>query len=401
MDDEEALRRLATRTGTRSRAVMAERMTASLHSPTGITATELVDGRVHGVVYKKEGTYPTRGILLAHGLSGSRHAFGTLCNRLADQGYLCLSIDMPSHGDSNEPLTIGATSETILDGVALLRKLGCTRNAIIGHSIGAIGALFANAGYNQTIEHQLYTTWECITSLLEQMPVDADPATITAAIEDRYTRLKDIMLASLKNRIQRHTGVSAYVLLAPPLNCKTVVPAVSLLRRLSQPTVRKLMWFFWHGGALKALKKEGIERLPVDDGHAVMMQYFKIADVHEFLDYLIRMKEPADFLRVIEAIAAFRHKDTKTGFFEYYQARYLYATPKLFIYGQKDLLLRPFIPFMRGRLERFYKSCGNATVNYYPFSHLMLPDDWQQASYEVMKDKTATIAIMDFLAKNV
>ena len=51
-------------------------------------------------------------------------------------------------------------------------------------------------------------------------------------------------------------------------------------------------------------------------------------------------------------------KDGRVNFFEYYMKKYLLAKPKPFIYGMRDVFLRPFWASNKSRLENFYRKWG-------------------------------------------
>jgi uncharacterized protein len=92
---------------------------------------------------------PGPGIVLVHGWESARDR--TLPNAafLHAAGYHCLSIDVRGHG-ANPPETLPVSAgEFGLDGLAAFRALiarpEVTSGAIVGHSMGAIGALLAGA----------------------------------------------------------------------------------------------------------------------------------------------------------------------------------------------------------------------------------------------------------------
>ena len=113
------------------------------------------------------------------------------------------------------------------------------------------------------------------------------------------------------------------------------------------------------------------------------------------------MKEPKDYMELIEDLAKFKEQENKINFFEYYQKKYLLAKPKIFIYGKRDLYLKPFLPFSRGRLEKFYESCGNAEIHYGNFSHVMMNDPKQQLAIIALKSDKVTKLIIQFLDKHL
>ena len=98
--------------------------------------------KIKGTVYYKEKTNYKRGILLVHGFSGNRYGLGVLAERLADYGFFCLSIDLPSHYKNKNEFTMGELSDTITQSILFIKNQGISRVSVIGHSIGAVGAHF-------------------------------------------------------------------------------------------------------------------------------------------------------------------------------------------------------------------------------------------------------------------
>lgn len=113
------------------------------------------------------------------------------------------------------------------------------------------------------------------------------------------------------------------------------------------------------------------------------------------------MKEPIDFLTLIEDIAKFRHKDGKVTFFEFYLERYFKKVPKLFVYGKRDWILRAFFRQNRMRLENFYKSCGNAEVYPGDFTHIIDENPKKYLAFIQVTNTEVTKSIIRFLDKNM
>jgi Serine hydrolase (FSH1) len=112
------------------------------------------------------------------------------------------------------------------------------------------------------------------------------------------------------------------------------------------------------------------------------------------------MKQPTDFLRLLEDLARFKHRDKSTNFFEYYLKNYIFRIPKLFIYGKWDFVLRPFALFEKNRLEKFYKSCGNAEIVSGPYGHLIPQEGTTVNPWNVIADTKITEKIIRFIDKN-
>lgn len=368
-------------------------------------------GRVHGTIYYKKGIRYSRGILLVHAFTLNRHGMGVLAERLAEYGFFCLSIDLPSHFLNLTKFTFGELTETITEGVLLIKNhFGIRRVAVIGHSIGAIGSLFSNAGYNIDIEKNLYSIWEKLREMIYNQAIlmkkDKDSSEIialNAKIDSSYTKLKELILYSLKKGIQEHSNVACYILLALPVNVKGAIPAMSILKKLSHRWVKKVFENVWHNRLVKQFYKEGnpVGYTPENKEEYFYWGFFKTKDTSEFLNFFLNMKEPIDFLTLIEQLIKFKHKDKMVSFFEYYQKKYLLLKPKMFIYGTKDLFLKPFLPFRKKRLERFYESCGNAEIHHGAFSHVMTNNPKQRFAAVVLKNDKVTELIIRFLDRNL
>ncbi len=376
-----------------------------------IIKKDVIIGKVHGTIYYKDRVKMSRGVLLVHGISDNRYVMSALAERLAEYGFFCLSIDLPSHFLNTNEFTLGELSQTITDGVLLVKKsFGVNKVAVIGHSIGAVGSLFSNAGYNIQIERTLYSTWENMKELIEKesnlILQDKDSNEIlrlNQKIDSLYSELKQIILYSLKKGIQENSSVSCYILLAPPLNCKKAIPVMGLLKRLDHKWAKRIFEYLFHKPAIKQIYKEGnlIGYVSENKEDYIYWKFFKNKNISEFLIYFLNMKEPIDFLRLIEDLIKFKQKDDAVSFFEYYQKKYLLAKPKMFIYGTRDLYLRPFMPFGKMRLENFYESCGNSEIHHGVFSHIMMNDPNQQLTSIKLKNDRVTELIIRFLDKHL
>jgi hypothetical protein len=159
-----------------------------------------------------------------------------------------------------------------------------------------------------------------------------------------------------------------------------------------------------HKGNIKQMQKENLpaQYFPADNPGAVQIGSFATAEIHDFIDYVASMKEPVDFLKLVEDIGSFKHRDDKMNLFEYYLTKYIKSKPKLFVYGSRDIVLKAFffMPWNQKRLETFYNSCGNAEIVRGSFSHMMNPNKNQVASFMAAKDEGVTEIIVRFLDKS-
>ncbi len=357
----------------------------------------------------KRKTRGSRGALLVHGFSGNRFGLGVLAQRLATCGYFCLSIDLPSHYLHLSKFTMGELSETITDAILLMGgRFGSRSITIIGHSMGAVGTLFSHAGYNLSIEKSLYSIWEQLCALIEKQAVfirknDKDKVVqVQDQIDLLYGALKKQVLTALQKGVQVYSLVGSLVLLAPPVNCKSAIPGLSILSWFGHKWLKRTLEMFLHKPAVAQIYKEGnsIGYVPENKDEYFYWQFFKTRGSVEFLDYFLHMKEPIDYLTLVEQLAKFRRKDQGAGFFEYYHTKYLLSKPKLFIYGMRDLYLKPFLPFAKSRLEKFYQSCGNAEIHHGGFSHVMLNNPKQQFATVVLKNDRVPELILEFLNRS-
>lgn len=371
------------------------------HEKSDIDKKDIASGKLHGTTYVKRNTSPRRGILLVHGVPGNRYGMGLLAERLAEYGYFCLSIDLPSHYLNPNAFTFGEISETITEGIVMLKRdYGIGSVAIVGHSVGALGALFSSAGYTAQVEAALYKFWSYIEELLEYCgklyeTQNFDVWPVLERIDEAYTKMKQTILYAMKNRIAQNADVAAYVLLAPPVSVKGVFPGISIFRKMPVRVGKVLFETLAHKPLVNLAYKQGnpAKYSPEPDPRYVNWLFFKTKEIREFLHYLTAAKEPKDFLRIIEDVVRFSHKDGMVSFFEYYQRRLL-EKPKLFIYGKWDMFLRPFMPGAKNRLEQFYNSCGNAQIYYGTFSHLLTKE---QAPAMALADFGVTELIIRFL----
>lgn len=389
------------------RQVQRELIQKAIHKEkSDITRQDVSLGNIHGTVYFKQNTSPRKGVLLVHGLSGNRLGLGELAQRLAEYGYFALSIDLPMHFDNPDSnISFGHVSELITGSIMVMKSsFGITRVTVIGHSWAGVAALFSAAGYNSEIENGIYQTWERIKWFAEHLENDtreSGPAKGQQYIEEierSYIRLKEFVLKSLKTGMAAHSSVVGYVLLAPPANVKAAFPAIDILKKVKIKFVEKAFQFILDYPPVRQIYREGnpVGYVKPDDSY-FRWQFFKTRDIHSFLEYVSKVKQPKDFLKLVEDIGKFRHKDGMINFFEYYLRNYLLSKPKLFIYGRYDWYLKPFMPGNRSRLERFYESCGNATIYYGSFAHVMMNNPKQQNAAIAVTDYGVTEMVIRFL----
>ncbi len=347
----------------------------------------------------------------ARACSSSMASQGTVTDwpcwpRLAATGLPCLSIDLPSHFHDRRALTLGTVSEAVTEAGLWLASQ--TREVfLLGHSLGALGVLFATAGFSRHVEGELYQCWEELAASVEAAAAlvrqrrFTELATETQRFEQSYERLKQVLFTAAAHGVKMHARTRGLTLLSAPASVKGSFPAISLLRHLPRRWVKRVFEKLFHEPAVKQLMKEGNpgKYVPEKNPLFVNAQFFKTAEPYEFLNYILSMKEPGDFLQVLEAVSRFRHRSGKVTMVEYYLRR-LRRIPKLFVYGSYDFLLRPFLPWQRRRLEYLYASCGHAQIRRRKLSHILVKKPWQQMGFMAVTHDAVTKDILYFIARH-
>lgn len=352
-------------------------------------------GGTAGMLYRAEGK---RAVVLAHGVFGNRYQLEPLCQCLAASGITCLSIDVPGHYRSYDELTLGATADSIASAIRYLRG-HYSRVGVITYSLGALGALFGGLGYTEKVERQLLKQWETLTKSIEKAQKDS---TALREFEQGYEKLKRLLYSALRTAITEHREPTCLVLVAAPLSMQRAIPGLSLLNKLPERMMRWAVRQLLHKPMRKLERQEGGTgryEAPRGDGW-LEAQMFHTQQPVEFLKYFVSLKNPIDFLRLLEAFAELRHKDGKIGFIEYHLRR-MRKRPKLFLYGRRDLLLRPFIPGTRARLDHFYQSMGNATIKHGAYTHMVSRNPKKQTGFVAVSNEGAMKDIMLFLDKHL
>ena len=392
-----------------------------------IVKEEIDIGNIKGTIFKI-GQGHRNGIVLTHGISSSRYNLLNLADVLSRLGYFVLAIDLPKHNLSQEmDLTMGSIAELIRDSVIYLRKVRGLKNvAVIGHSLGSVGTLLASVGYTSKVERDIYVLWERIRQSIEKyekyskaygrLRPGVENMTLQDLARDEgfmnflneiaayYKTIKEIILESLKSRDQLSPFyfVDCCVLLSMPAESKDAYIGASLLKRLPDKWIKKVWETIFHNPQVKLVMKEGNIFNYVDDKtNATKWWYLRIENPIEFISYFTSLKEPGDFISLIKILSNFSHKGGKTSFIDYYSKKYILTTPKLFIYGKWDLLLRPFMPGSRKKLEETYRAYGNVSILQGNYGHILVEKPFQQGGTVVGTNDIVLQNIIIFLNKNM
>ena len=386
-----------------------------------IIQQDMQTGIISGTTTVCENSRPAKALLFVHGISMNRHSFDLISKKFANEGYFCLSIDLPRHYKNETQLRMGIISETILQSVAYLKQKGFSNIGIVSHSLGAVGSLFASLGYNSNFENEIYSLSEdflrCIEEegkliaqyqqqpsnpLMDKMKEKGDE------IAARYKNIKQFILSQLKlGGISQKLGVRCFVFISPPVNVKNAIPGLRIFSRMPEKWVKSIFNNTFHKNSTSRAKKEPNIQWDdeLTDKNALNWLFLKEPEVRVFLDYLLNMKEHVDYIQLIETLAKINFSGGKT-LFQYYYETYLLFRPKLFVYGKADLFLRPFFGKNKQRLEGYYQSCGNAEIYKGTFSHTVPEGNKLQKISPVMtpmlvKNEKTFNKISDFLSKNM
>ncbi|MBI2139591.1 alpha/beta hydrolase [Candidatus Woesearchaeota archaeon] len=379
-------------------------------------------GDIKGTIFKI-GTEHRNGIVLTHGISCSRYNLLNLASVLSRLGYLVLAIDLPKHNlNQGMDLTMGNIAELIRDSVTYLRRGRGLRNvAVIGHSLGSVGTLLASAGYTAKTEREIYFLWEGIRKSIEKgeryskLRPGTDEISLQAMLRDDnfmdclgeiaayFKKIKEIILDSLKSRDKLgYDFVDCCVLLAMPSECKKAFVGASFLERLPNKWIKAIWETIMHNFQIKLIMEEGnIFNYVEEKTHALRWWYLKVENPSEFIRYFSSVKEPADFISLMNILSRFSKRDNKFSFIDYYLKKYVKYPPKLFIYGKWDVLLRPFMPGSRKRLEDNYRAYGNASIIMGNYSHILVSKPFQQMASVAVTSDVVLQNIINFLNKNM
>ena len=392
-----------------------------------IVKEEIDIGNIKGTIFKI-GQGHRNGIVLTHGITSFRYSFLNLADILSRLGYFVLAIDLPKHNLNQEmDLTMGSIAELIRDSVIYLRKVRGLKNvAVIGHSLGSVGTLLAGVGYTSKVERDIYVLWERIRQSIERyekyskvygrLRPGVENMTLQDLTRDEgfmnflneiaayYKKIKEIILESLKSRDQLapFDFVDCCVLLSTPAETKDAYIGTSLLKRLPNKWIKKVWEATVHNAQVKLVMKEGNIFNYVDEKTDVTKWwYLRMENPAEFINYFTSVKEPSDFISLIKILSNFSHKDGKTSFIDYYSKKYILATPKLFIYGKWDMIIRPFMPGSRKHLEEVYRAYGNVSIIRGNYAHVLTKNPLQQLAVVAGTSDVVLQNIINFLSKNM
>jgi len=384
-------------------------ITSKFHSLTGVPGILIYK---EGMIDRMGMVHTNRGIVLVHGITVDKENLLILGKRLATQNYIVYTIDTTSHGENTEKFRLGRNSELIHEAVGWLRHIGVMDVGVIGHSAGAVSTLFALSGYNAAVENEFYGQVERVMKISDELAVEINnkikskedtgevlkDKTIREKLyefDNEYTKLKKIILDGLKNMFAGRSRINAAVLLAAPITFQFVFPktATQFLKKRGKKTIQRIGWVYTHivgsGGERLFSLLRITPRSPVyksiaqKDEAQYLNLIIPLSDFYDFLDYIENIKNPYDFINWINFLCEKKRRpDKSTQFFIYYR-NFIRKTPKLFIYGLGDQLLRPLKKNNMQELEEHYKNFGETDIVRYPnVGHQLNKEgkDWEHLS---------------------
>jgi pimeloyl-ACP methyl ester carboxylesterase len=375
------------------------------NGPLPISEQRLQIGGVSCIMHVREGANPLKAVVLVHGTFVNEEFSIPLAKNLAYFGYRCISIPMPGHGINSSEFSMGLLAEQIGATVGVLRQYGCARVAAVGHSLGGVGILFALSGYSQRMERELFSAGVTFSKHADALATaSVTHVNMEKAVENyvaAYTQLKSIILQAAQNQNINDQRINAVVLMGLPPDLKKALPGIGLLLPLKRETIKRITEAFVDLAMVRTLRKEGLQFAETkSDSENVTLVAFKTSEPHLFLEYWLHMKEPADFLELLEALVALR--DNKQGtLIKYYLEKYVKSVPKLFIYARWDIFSLNFLSGRRHRAEKMYLSCGTATNLYLKDADHMLAQKRALITSEWGTNSDSVAATLDFLDRTL
>ena len=360
-------------------------------------------GFLNGELYVKKvnGQYPRKGIIVVPGTSRYYNQYEPLIFRLALEGYCVCAFELPSQG-SEGAFRVGLMSTYIYACVRHLRSKGAKEVGVVGHSIGAIATLFALGGYNEKLENYIINeASKYIKSLkatlgnvgklsekdLERIDVNKEATLLKSldkGVQDYEDMKRNIVDAIKETRFAdvspgKIGRIGAVVLLAPPESiqgAKTLPKSFYSLSHENMQLILNLSLVFDKFVDFVLRRHAAIDfKLPSLSKKYEQMELValkvKKSEFNDFLRYVQECENPFDFASLLDYLSK------RSDFIRYYTQKFIKDTPKLFLYGDLDPLLKPFIK--KGTLEKTYNIMIGATSfvqSYAGIGHAMMHWDW-------------------------
>src|SRR3989344_8756432 len=329
---------------------------------------------------------PQKAVVFISGTMTHPRTYDILLRRLAFAGYLVCSIALPQQGSEGK-WRMGLMSEYAFQTIRFIRQTYNPRKVVvIGHSHGGAAAMFSAMCYNQEIENEIYSLAKELQkrlSVIREVLTDEEVYELLygdGILAQRYTRMKQMILNSIKQRIDAGP-ISAFVLLDAPRSFQTAVP-FNLTRLLKHVPVQ---WLRKVGGLLNKMNVKSLEKEPVypfnpsQPKTGVKFLTLEVEDVMEFLNYFCDVKNPPDYFHVLSFMAykiPRKVVDSEAGktaarFINYFLDKYVTSVPMSYLVPSRSIVNRPMFFWNRKKIRMAYDIFGNVEIKAIKNSHFM------------------------------
>lgn len=349
---------------------------------------DVVNGIPIALYCKDFNRIPQKAVAILHGFIGDRGGLDLLSKRIAHQGYLVCSFELPGHymAGSTKPedeFRLGLTCEYVYNVVRFLRTSYSIKGvAVIGHSAGGVAAIFSLGYYNRTIENAIYTIFQRYLLILEQFK-NRNQEHLKVELESLYAQIKSLIFNALSQTRFEGGKIDVVIAISPPRRFQVDFP----------PPMKRVVLM------IKGLVKTKYKHSKTGE-FAYGLGSFRSYELNEFLDYILNIKNPLDYMTLISFFAT-QAKDDRVNLLKYYRKKYIFDVPKLLLYGRYlDLLNRVILPSHVKEYEGAY-SVWNIKIRSFPFK-----GHWLCKGFEALKGKAATsskvvLEIINFLEENL
>jgi len=367
-------------------------------------------------ISKKEGRIKG-GVVIIPGIFLSIEHFRLLAMRLATRNHYVLLLDLPGHSMAYGEFNIGIMVERIYSAISYMRNFVTDKIAIVGHSMGGIGAMFAAAGYSYETEKTIDELFGRLSSSFAELEKYSDsekklidelkknPAILANCYKEldhgfrEFASDFDKIRETIENAIKRNpvqrlgsdriVKIDAIVSLSAPDNIQRAMPPTKVFRKLGFKKTRFLVNLlfnkpvsmgkspisfkprrppFWYGPQKSVPREKLVLYNPSsgpiipDDEHGDLGQLrIRARSFNKLMDYVESVQNPEDYMKLLLLFS----EDGSSQVIHDFVDGYVKKIPKLFIYGGQDNLLRPMDKGNKERINSVYKLMGNTRIKFF------------------------------------
>ena len=153
-----------------------------------------VSGRIRGDIFLKDPNHvPEKAVICITGYMAYRQLYTNMFHFIAEDGYLVLSHDLPSQGESRGRYGFAESSENVLILAKYLQeKYGVKEIALIGHSLGGLVALFALMHYDMESDNAVRAVSKKFAQFWSDLSLNPrnSPKSLMDAINSKFDSFK-------------------------------------------------------------------------------------------------------------------------------------------------------------------------------------------------------------------